>query len=61
MKFSKYIDEAAYKGNLGFEEMARFYQVANDQEISEMEEILKNSDWKEFKKLIQRVLGVNLF
>ena len=60
MKFKKYIDEAAYMGNLGFEEMARFYQVANDNQIDQLEKILKKNDWTAFKKLIKKVLGVSL-
>lgn len=59
-KIYKYIDEASYPGNIGFEEMAKFYRKATDEDISKMEKILKKGDWHAFKKLIQKVLGVIL-
>jgi hypothetical protein len=51
MKFKHYIvapgrkmDEAAYGGNVGFEEMVKFYQEASPSEIKEMEKIVKAED-----------------
>jgi len=55
------IHEAAYKGNIGFQEMAEFYQKADDKEIKLMEKLIKKADWKSFKALIKKVLGVDLF
>jgi len=52
--------EVAGKFNIGFEEMVRFYNKANPQEISQMEKIIKNNDWGRFKALIKKVLGVQL-
>lgn len=62
LSFSKYqeIKEASYPGNIGFEEMVRFFQKANDQEEQEMEKILKKNDFSAFKRLIKKVLGVTL-
>lgn len=60
MKFKEYIDEAAYQGNLGFQELAHFYQVADEKNIKKMERIIKKEDWNEFKKLIKKVIGVKL-
>ena len=62
LSFSRYqeIKEASYPGNVGFEEMVRFFQKANDQEEQEMEKILKKNDWSAFKRLIKKVLGVTL-
>ena len=62
LSFSRYneIKESSYPGNLGFEEMVRFFQKANDQEEQEMENILKKNDWNAFKRLIKKVLGVTL-
>lgn len=65
MKFEHYIvksmlDEAAYEGNLGFQELVKFYQEADNTEIDKMERIIKNDDWDGFKDLIKRVLGVKL-
>lgn len=65
MKFKNYIlapdiDEAAYMGNVGFEEMVEYYQKASNDEIKEMEKIIKKSDWNGFKSLIFKVLGKKL-
>ena len=65
MKFKHYIlspdlDEAAYMGNLGFEEMVNFYQKADDKEIKKMESVIKKGDWNGFKNLIFDVLGKKL-
>lgn len=59
-KFYQYMNEASYKGNLGFEEMAKFYQKANKQQIEELEKALKHNDWDWFKKLIKQVLSIVL-
>jgi hypothetical protein len=52
--------EAVYKFNIGFEEMVKFYNKANPQEVKKMERIIKNNDWTKFKVLIKQVLGVEL-
>ncbi len=49
-----------YEGNIGFEEMVKFYQKANDDQIEKMEEIIKKDDWESFKKLIRKVTGTKL-
>jgi predicted HAD superfamily Cof-like phosphohydrolase len=54
------LKEASYAGNLGFEEMVRFYRAASDTEIDQMEKVIKKSDWNAFKKLIEKVLGTSL-
>ena len=54
------LNEVAFGGNVGFSEMVRFYQVANPQEIKQMEKVIKDDDWAAFKKLIKRVLKVDL-
>jgi len=56
----KKLTEASYAGNIGFEEMVKFYQKANPKDEEEMEKILNKNDWESFKKLIKRVLGVTL-
>ncbi len=65
MRLEKYIlmpglDEAAYPGNIGFEEMVKFYQVASKSEITEMEKIIKKGDWNKFKELVTKVTGKEL-
>lgn len=54
------LDEAAYDGNIGFEEMVMFYQKADKTEITKLEKLIANDDWDSFKDLIQRVTGVRL-
>jgi hypothetical protein len=54
------IKEAVGKFNIGFEEMVKFYNQANSQEIRKMEKIIKANDWKKFKELIKKVLGIIL-
>jgi hypothetical protein len=65
MRLKKYIlmpglSEAAYPGNIGFEEIVSFYQVASKSEISEMEKLIKKGDWNKFKELIKKVTGKEL-
>jgi predicted HAD superfamily Cof-like phosphohydrolase len=65
LKLKKYIlapsvDEAAYQGNLGFEEMVEFYKVASEQEIVKLTNAIERGDWNEFKKLIYKVTGRKL-
>lgn len=54
------ITEAAYPGNVGFMEMAQFYQVATRSQLDKMEKVIKNEDWQGFKRLIEKVLDVKL-
>lgn len=56
----KNLDEAAYSGNIGFEEMVKFYQIANKAEIDKLEKLIKNDDWEGYKQLIQNVLNIRL-
>jgi len=54
------LKEASYAGNLGFEEMVKFYRAASDTEIDMMERVIKKNDWSSFKKLVEKVLGITL-
>lgn len=54
------LHELAYKYNVGFMEMARFYKEASPKEIKKMEKFVKANDWEAFKKLIKKVIGVEL-
>lgn len=60
MKNFKIIYEAAYNGNIGFSEMAKFWQVASKSQIKKMEQIIIDEDWEGFKMMIQEVLNVKL-
>ena len=54
------LSEAAYPGNVGFEEMVYFYKVASNSEITEMEKIIKKGDWNKFREFIKKVTGKDL-
>lgn len=60
MRLKQYLTELAYPGNLGFQEMIKFYKKASKQDQTKMDKIVKDQDWKEFKKLIKKVLGTSL-
>jgi len=54
------MNEAAYHGNIGFEEMVKFYGKATKAEIIKMELFIKENDWDGFKSIIKKVVGVAL-
>lgn len=54
------LDEMIYDGNIGFEEMVKFYQNASDADAMRMGIIVKRGDWESFKKLIKKVTGTQL-
>jgi hypothetical protein len=66
LKFGHYIEktnelnELAYEGNLGFQELCLFYQKASPEQISVMENIIKKEDWLAFKSLIKKILKIEL-
>ena len=51
---------AAYKGNIGMIEMVKFAMEATQQQQYEMDAIVENDDWEEYKNLIDEVLSVEL-
>jgi hypothetical protein len=54
------MNEAAYQGNIGFQEMIEFYNQASDDDIKRMEKWIKKGSWKAVKALFYKVLGVRL-
>ena len=60
MKSFKGLFEASYSGNLGFEEMIKFYKKASDKDVKELNKIIDDKDWEGYKRIIQKVLGVRL-
>ena len=54
------LTEASYPGNIGFEELVKFYKKANKDMKEEMERSLRKGDWESFKELIQYVVGTRL-
>jgi len=59
-KWTQIITEAAYPGNIGFEEITKYYQTATPTEIKKLESIIKKANWEDFKKQIEKVLGTKL-
>jgi hypothetical protein len=60
VKSFKFLNEAAYAGNIGFEEMVKFYQKATKSEEKRMDKAIKDNDWETFKSLIKLVIGTSL-
>jgi len=60
MNFGDIINEAAYPGNIGFQELINFYRVANKTQMKKMQNLIEKEDWLGFKKLIRKTLGINL-
>ena len=56
----KNLDEAIYYGNLGFEELVKFYKAASKEELEKMEKIVKEGNWLKFKALIEKVTKAKL-
>ena len=54
------MSEASYKYNIGFQEMVDFYQKASPKVVQQMENLIKKDSWHGFKRLIKKVLGVDL-
>ena len=54
------VSEAAYPGNIGFEEMIWFYRHASDKEIGKMECLLKEGKNREAWNLLKAVTGSRL-
>ena len=54
------LHEASYSGNIGFQEMVEFYQIASPSDIKKMEKLIKNGNWTGVKLLFRKTLGVSL-
>lgn len=54
------ISEAAYAGNLGFMEIAKFYQKATDDEKKKLQDLIKNKQEKQAWKMVQNKVGIKL-
>jgi len=58
-------ESAVYRDNLGFEEMYKFYEKADSDEIAILENLLNSGlddrlVWLKYRKLVNQVLGVDL-
>lgn len=56
----KKIQEASYEGNLGFEEMMKFYEVGTPRQIDLLEKLIDQEREKDAWRLVQAVLKVTL-
>ncbi len=54
------IKTKSFEGNLGFEEMVLLYQKSTPEQLRELENIIKKEDWNGFKKIVKKILGVQL-
>ena len=54
------MNEAAYPGNIGFEELVEYYRKASKKEVKRIEDLIRKEDWAGFKVQIQKVIGVKL-
>ncbi len=54
------IEEEAYDGNLGFQEMVLFYRSADSKDIGKMEKFLRDKKFKSAWNLLKKVTGVAL-
>lgn len=54
------LDEISYQGNLGMEEMFKFYQSASQEQRDKVQQLIKDGRPKAAWKIVQDVVGVNL-
>lgn len=63
MALQKYIiqlREASYQGNIGFEEMIKFYQDASPSQIRHLENLIDDDKEREAWRYLQQVTDVEL-
>ena len=62
MKISKVLElqEAAYEGNIGIMELHKFYQIASNDQIRKLRELINTNQVQKAWDLIQRVTGEKL-
>lgn len=54
------LEEAAYKGNIGFEELYQFHQAASTKERGELNKLIRSKKFKEAWTLVKKVTKTNL-
>jgi hypothetical protein len=60
MRAHEFITEASYKGNVGFMEVMKFYQSANEDQVQEFQGYMEDGDTESAWELIQQVTGTKL-
>ena len=56
----KQVNEVAYSGNVGFQELVKFHSKASPQQKKMLNSHIQNKKHKEFRDLIKNVTGVQL-
>lgn len=49
-----------YSNNIGFQEMIQFTQKATESQQKRMDQVVRDENWAEYKKLIATVLHIEL-
>lgn len=60
VQYFKHLDEAAYVGNIGFQELVKFHSKATPSQKKELQSHIQNKKHKEFRDLIKHVTGIKL-
>jgi hypothetical protein len=55
-----YVQEAAYDGNIGMMELAKFYMKASAADKQKLQDAIKNKRFKDAWKMVEKVTGVKL-
>jgi hypothetical protein len=49
-----------YSNNIGFQEMIQFTQKATPDQQAQMDQVVRDENWSEYKELITEVLSIEL-
>jgi hypothetical protein len=49
-----------YSNNIGFQEMIQFTQKATASQQAQMDQVVRDENWAEYKELIATVLNIKL-
>ena len=60
VQYFKQMNEAAYSGNVGFQELVKFHSKASPEQKKMLNSHIQNKKHKEFRDLIKNVIGVQL-
>jgi hypothetical protein len=60
VRLTNFLFEISYEGNIGFHEVAKFFQMATPEQIQTFEELMQINDIKNAWELVQNVVGVRL-
>lgn len=60
MRAREFINEAGYVGNIGMQEMAKFFMAATEEQKKQLKELIAKGMNSEAWKMIQDVTGMKL-